>query len=79
MSDTAVKPDRMAGVVIVAMDDKDFGFIRTPGIRDHFFHGDDIVEGPVGRHSAVSFISKPEPTEKRDRALDVRVIQKPTN
>jgi hypothetical protein len=69
--------ERMTGVVIFALDGKDYGCIRTPGVRDHFFHGDDIKAGPIGRHSAVSFIHQHEPAEKRDRARDVRVVEKP--
>lgn len=69
--------DRMTGVVIAVIEPKNFAFIRTPGVRDHFFHLEDIADGPVGRHSAVSYLHQPEPLEKRDRALDVRVIAAP--
>jgi len=80
MSNEAVKPDRMTGVVILAKEEKDFGFIRVPilGVRDHYFNGESITEGPVGEKSSVSFVHVPKPSEKRDQAIDVRVIPKPT-
>lgn len=74
---TEAAQERMTGVVIAVIEKGNFAFIRTPGHKDHFFHLDDVAEGQeIGRHSAVSFIHKEEPLEKRDRALDVRLASR---
>jgi len=79
MSEAAVKPDRMAGVVIGIKPGRGFGRIRTPFHRDHIFLEAEIREGEIGRDSAVTFLHQPRPEETTDLALDVRIVRKPTN